>query len=80
MPNPFEAPDSAYLALVNARGQWSLWPAHLTVPDGWDVSHGPDARASCLSRIESVWTDLRPMTAGGTENPAAPRTETSNQG
>lgn len=65
MRNPFEAADGSYLALVNASGQWSLWPAQIPVPAGWDVSFGPAARAACLTHVESGWVDLRPVPAAG---------------
>lgn len=60
MTNPFEDEQGSYLALVNAEGQHSLWPAHLEVPDGWEGAHGPDTRSACLDYIETHWTDLRP--------------------
>jgi MbtH protein len=58
--NPFEDPEGAFLVLVNAEGQYSLWPAFAETPDGWNVQHGPDARQACLDHIESAWTDMRP--------------------
>jgi MbtH protein len=58
--NPFENPDSRYLALVNDEGQYSLWPAGTAVPDGWRIAHGEDSRDACLDHIERTWTDLRP--------------------
>jgi MbtH protein len=63
MPNPFESPDERYLALVNSAGQWSLWPARIPVPNGWSTAFGPAERTSCLDRIESSWTDPRPVPA-----------------
>jgi MbtH protein len=60
MENPFEVPDRPYLALVNDEGQYSLWPAFIEVPDGWDIAHGEASRESCLEYINDHWTDLRP--------------------
>ena len=60
MTNPFENAEGTYLALRNAEGQYSLWPAHLDVPAGWDTAHGPAAREDALAHIESAWTDMRP--------------------
>lgn len=37
MTNPFEREDGSYHVLVNAEGQYSLWPAYLDVPDGWET-------------------------------------------
>jgi len=60
MTNPFESPDATYLALVNAEGQYSLWPASVEVPEGWEIDHPADARQACLDHIEANWTDMRP--------------------
>lgn len=60
MTNPFEAPDALYLVLRNDELQYSLWPSTSAVPAGWDVQHGPAARAACIEHIETHWTDMRP--------------------
>lgn len=60
MTNPFEDPDALYLVLVNDEGQHSLWPATITVPDGWVVVHERDSRSNCLAYVEEHWTDMRP--------------------
>jgi MbtH protein len=58
--NPFDNPDGVFLVLVNDEGQHSLWPEFAAVPDGWQVTFGPDSRAACLEHVERNWTDLRP--------------------
>jgi MbtH protein len=58
--NPFEDEEGVYRVLVNAEGQHSLWPAAISVPEGWDVAHQDDTRAACLAYIEENWTDMRP--------------------
>nr|WP_308429794.1 MbtH family NRPS accessory protein [Streptomyces ruber] len=60
MTNPFEADDAAYVVLVNAEGQYSLWPAATDVPGGWTVDHPRDSRRACLEHVERTWTDMRP--------------------
>ena len=60
MSNPFDDEESVYLALRNAELQYSLWPEHIAVPDGWETAFGPAARAACLEFIEETWTDMRP--------------------
>ncbi|MFF0016392.1 MbtH family protein [Streptomyces sp. NPDC005374] len=60
MRSPFDAPaDSAgrFLALVNDRHEYSLWPAAADVPAGWSVAYGPAARTDCLELIERSWAD-----------------------
>ncbi|WP_156753720.1 MbtH family protein [Actinokineospora pegani] len=59
--NPFDDENGSFHVLVNAEGQYSLWPAFAEVPQGWDVVIGPEARQVCLDHIERVWTDMRPL-------------------
>ena len=60
MTNPFEDENATYAVLVNAEEQYSLWPVHIDVPQGWEARFGPDTRTACLAHIESVWLDMRP--------------------
>lgn len=60
MTNPFEDDNATYLALINEEGQHSLWPASITVPDGWTIVHPEDTRQPCLDYIERSWIDMRP--------------------
>ncbi len=59
--NPFDDERGAFLALVNAAGQYSLWPNFRAPPPGWRIVFGPDGRAACLAFIESEWRDLMPI-------------------
>jgi MbtH protein len=59
--NPFEDEDGIYLVLRNAEGQYSLWPAGMAAPDGWEVALPSRARQECLDYIDSTWTDMRPL-------------------
>lgn len=58
--NPFDDENGTFYALVNDEGQYSLWPTFVPVPDGWTITHGPDARQACLDHVELNWTDMRP--------------------
>ncbi|MFD4747608.1 MbtH family protein [Streptomyces rubiginosohelvolus] len=58
--NPFDDPEGTFLALVNEEGQYSLWPASLQVPGGWTTARGPASRQTCVTHIETRWTDMRP--------------------
>ncbi|MFD5107857.1 MbtH family protein [Streptomyces cinereoruber] len=60
MSNPFDDESGRFVVLVNGEAQYSLWPAHLDVPDGWDREGTEGSRQECLERIENVWTDMRP--------------------
>jgi uncharacterized protein YbdZ (MbtH family) len=60
MTNPFDDESGTFLALTNTEGQYSLWPAHIDMPDGWSTAHGPALRSECLEHVEQNWTDMRP--------------------
>ncbi|GAA3207269.1 MbtH family protein [Actinocorallia longicatena] len=58
--NPFDDPPGRFLVLVNAEGQYSLWPAFADVPAGWTVAHHEDTRENALAYVERTWTGLHP--------------------
>lgn len=60
MSNPFDDEDGRFFVLVNHERQHSLWPEFAAVPAGWTVVHGAETRASCITYIETNWTDMRP--------------------
>ncbi len=53
--------DTTYLVVLNGEEQYSVWPAHRPVPAGWTATGFSGPRAACLARIETVWTDMRPL-------------------
>ncbi|MGN7893395.1 MbtH family protein [Bacillus sp. 22475] len=60
MTNPFENDNYTYKVLINEEGQYSLWPAFLDVPIGWNVVYEEASRQSCLEYVEYNWKDLDP--------------------
>jgi MbtH protein len=70
MDNPFDDEHGSFYALVNSDGQYSLWPGFASVPAGWTVAFGTDARAACLEFIERSWSELRPLSLGAQTIPA----------
>jgi MbtH protein len=50
-----------YRVVVNDEEQYSIWLLERELPAGWrDIGkHG--LKAECLSHIEEVWTDMRPL-------------------
>jgi uncharacterized protein YbdZ (MbtH family) len=60
MANPFDEETGEFLVLVNAEGQYSLWPAFRELPRGWAAVGPSGARGACLDWIETHWTDMRP--------------------
>ncbi|MEH6372900.1 MbtH family protein [Streptomyces sp. KLMMK] len=60
MGNPFDDTEGTFTVLVNDEGQYSMWPAAIDVPEGWDVAHPSDTHQACLEYIEEHWADMRP--------------------
>lgn len=52
--------DARYQVLRNDEDQYSLWPAHLDVPAGWDQVGKEGTRDECSAYVDEVWTDMRP--------------------
>lgn len=50
-----------YKVVVNHEEQYSIWPAHRENPLGWRDGGTSGSKAECLSYIEEVWTDMRPL-------------------
>lgn len=50
-----------FLVVRNHEEQYSIWPVGKDIPLGWvDCGFNGD-KQSCLKHIESVWTDMRPL-------------------
>ena len=52
---------SLYDVVVNHEEQYSIWPRGRDLPLGWNASGKSGTRQECLDYIESVWTDMRPL-------------------
>lgn len=50
-----------YAVVVNHEAQYSIWPADRELPLGWHREGFSGDKASCLARIQEVWTDMRPL-------------------
>ncbi|MBB1259193.1 MbtH family protein [Streptomyces alkaliterrae] len=46
--------------VVNLEEQYSIWLADRSLPEGWSAVGFSGTKAECLSRIEELWTDMRP--------------------
>jgi MbtH protein len=53
--------EAAFRVVVNHEEQYSLWPAERELPSGWSDAGKVGTREECLAHIESVWTDMRPL-------------------
>ena len=52
-------PDTVFDVVVNAEGQYSIWPTYHPVPNGWQAVGVQGDRSTCLAHIAEVWTDMR---------------------
>ncbi len=50
-----------YCVVVNHEEQYSIWPQNKPVPSGWNEVGVQGTKAECLKHIDSVWTDMRPL-------------------
>ena len=50
-----------YRVVVNHEEQYSIWPAHKENPLGWRDAGKTGTKAECLTFVNEVWTDMRPL-------------------
>jgi MbtH protein len=53
--------DRHYRVVVNHEEQYSIWPDGNPIPDGWQPVGAARPKEECLTYIEEVWTDMRPL-------------------
>jgi MbtH protein len=53
-------PFDKYAVVMNDEEQYSIWPAHRDLPNGWKAVGHTGSKAECLEYIEENWTDMRP--------------------
>ncbi|TXS49728.1 MbtH family protein [Streptomyces sp. OR43] len=52
-----------YQVVVNIEAQYSIWRAGRDLPDGWSEAGFTGSKEQCLAHIDTVWTDMRPLSA-----------------
>lgn len=55
----FESPEARFKVLINHEEQYSLWPADLPVPGGWEEKM-TGSKGECDDYVNEHWTDMRP--------------------
>ena len=50
-----------FKVVVNHEQQYSLWPVERGNAPGWRDAGKTGDKNECLTYIESVWTDMRPL-------------------
>jgi len=56
-----EEDNGTYKVVLNHEEQYSIWPAGKDNPLGWKDEGKSGTKAECLDYIQSVWTDMRPL-------------------
>ncbi|MFZ2311088.1 MAG: MbtH family NRPS accessory protein [Methylobacter sp.] len=54
-----------YEVVVNHEEQYSIWPDFKDIPDGWQTVGKTGNKETCLTYINEVWTDMRPLSLRG---------------
>ncbi len=47
--------------IVNQEEQYSLWPLANPIPEGWSAAGFSGSHEDCVSYVDRVWTDMRPL-------------------
>jgi MbtH protein len=56
-----EQDTTTYRVVINHEEQYSIWPKDREIPKGWNEAGKEGGKDECLSYIEEVWTDMRPL-------------------
>ena len=56
-----EDKGSEYTVVVNDEEQYSIWTSERVCPLGWREIGKRGSKQECLGHIETVWTDMRPL-------------------
>lgn len=57
----FDGENTQFRVVINHEEQYSIWPDYKAIPDGWKSVGVEGDKQTCLNHIESVWTDMRPL-------------------
>lgn len=57
----FDRDDATFKVVVNDEEQYSIWPDYKQTPNGWREVGKVGTKQDCLAYIETVWTDMRPL-------------------
>lgn len=56
-----ENSDTQYIVVINHEEQYSIWPDFKQIPHGWRDAGFRGFKQACLDHINTVWTDMRPL-------------------
>jgi uncharacterized protein YbdZ (MbtH family) len=63
--NPFDDAQGQFYILQNAQQQYSLWPQHCALPEGWRVVCEPQSAEACNAWLAARWKTLNPAHFAG---------------
>ena len=52
---------SNFCVVINSQEQYSYWFADSQLPAGWKSTGFIGSREECLTEVENIWTDMRPL-------------------
>ena len=61
MYNDEKEDTTIYKVVLNHEEQYSIWPADMPNPLGWNDAGKSGLKAECLAFVKEVWTDMRPL-------------------
>ena len=61
MSEPTTADEMIYQVVISDEGRYSIWPEYREIPWGWRADDKRGKKQECLDYIETVWTDMRPL-------------------
>jgi MbtH protein len=61
MKNDETEDTTPYRVVLNHEEQYSIWPVSRELPLGWQDAGKTGSKQECLSHINEVWTDMRPL-------------------
>jgi MbtH protein len=53
--------EEVFQVVINDEEQYSIWADDREPPLGWRSVKKGMSKADCLAYIETVWTDMRPL-------------------
>ncbi|WP_020524167.1 MbtH family protein [Catelliglobosispora koreensis] len=53
--------EPRFTVVRNDEEQYSIWAAGRDLPAGWTAVGFEGTKDECLAHIETVWTDMRPL-------------------
>jgi MbtH protein len=59
----FDDESQEFDVVMNAEEQYSIWPAGRELPAGWRLAGFRGLKSDCLAHIDTVWTEITPLSA-----------------